>query len=65
MAGGQPPFGYRNGKETYAIEIYEPEAEIIREIFDLYVRKNYGTTKITNHLNREAKYTRNGHLWRH
>ena len=45
-------FGYNKiEKEKYNLEINEEEANIVREIFDMYVNKRYGCTKIAKILN--------------
>lgn len=49
----EPPYGYRR---TYVdkrptLEIYEPEAEVIRMIFDMYVNQGLGSHIISDRLN--------------
>lgn len=45
-------FGYNKlEKEKYNLEINKEEAEIVREMFDMYVNKRYGVTKIARILN--------------
>lgn len=45
-------FGYnKKEKEKYTLEINEEEANIVREIFDMYVNKRYGANKIARILN--------------
>ena len=45
-------FGYNKlEKEKYTLEINEEEANIVREIFDMYVNKRYGCAKIARILN--------------
>ena len=45
-------FGYNKlEKEKYNLEINEEEAKIVREMFDMYVNKRYGVTKIARILN--------------
>jgi len=57
--GGTAPYGYRlekqgrlnkNSQEVYEIVIDEGEATIVRQIFDLYVSKGYGSQRIGTHL---------------
>ncbi len=56
MIGNKPPYGYRTIKEQHngksiviGLEVYEPEARIIRMMFDLYTEgMGYGT--IAHHL---------------
>ncbi|MCI5605688.1 MAG: recombinase family protein [Clostridia bacterium] len=46
------PFGYRNTvvNKKHTLEIYEPEAQYVRMIFDLYVNQNQGITAISHIL---------------
>ncbi|NLP51272.1 recombinase family protein [Bacillus sp. RO1] len=46
---GRPPLGYRRNNKTRLLEIYEPEAEIVRYIFNL-AEKGHGVTEITKQL---------------
>lgn len=59
-------FGYNKlEKEKYTLEINEEEASIVREIFDMYVNKRYGVTKIARILNdRGIKTKRDGTVFR-
>ena len=47
------PYGYKktvvNRQPT--LEVYEPEANFVRIIFDMYVNQGIGTTNIANHIN--------------
>ena len=50
---GEPPYGYRR---TYidkkpTLEIYEPEADVIKMVYDMYVNQHYGSSTIANTLN--------------
>ncbi|MCB0212788.1 MAG: recombinase family protein [Anaerolineae bacterium] len=49
---GTPPYGYREVKEgdKTRLEIYEPEAAIVRRIFNLYVYEEKGYNLITQEL---------------
>ena len=45
-------FGYdKKINDKYNLEINEEEARIVKEIFDMYVNKGYGTAKISKILN--------------
>ncbi len=50
---GEPPYGYRrtyiNRKPT--LEIYEPEAKVIKMVYDMYVHQHYGSATIAKILN--------------
>lgn len=54
--GSEPPYGYNKiwimeGKRKCpTLAINEEQATVIRMIFDLYVNKNWGRTKISRHL---------------
>ena len=55
-------FGYNKlEKEKYTLEINEEEAKIVREIFDMYVNKRYGCTKIARILNDRGVRTKRDH----
>ena len=47
------PFGYRNTSinKKATLEIYEPEANIVRMIFDMYANQNMGCQVIANTVN--------------
>ena len=52
-------FGYNKlEKEKYNLEINKEEAEIVREMFDMYVNKRYGVTKIARILNERGIRTK-------
>lgn len=46
------PFGYRNAviNNKHTLEIYEPEAQFVRMVFDMYVNKGQGITTISHRL---------------
>ena len=46
MGGGNVPFGYHYNKETSSLEIVPEEAEIVREIFRLYIDEKMPPQKI-------------------
>lgn len=75
FTGGTPPYGYevydtgiphpKYEKTVKNLRVYEPEAEMVRKMFDLVIVKGYGAPRIASWLN-EIKYkTRNGKPWRH
>ena len=52
-------FGYNKlEKEKYNLEINKEEAEIVREMFDMYVNKRYGVAKIARILNERGIRTK-------
>ncbi|WP_019123770.1 recombinase family protein [Brevibacillus massiliensis] len=57
--GGEPPYGYR--LEEGKLVVYEPEAQIVKRIFDMY--KTQGQREITRRLNKEGLRTRTGSFW--
>lgn len=57
--GGEPPYGYR--LEDGKLVVYEPEAAIVKRIFDLY--KTKGQREISKIFNKEGLRTGNGALW--
>ncbi|MEW5902679.1 MAG: recombinase family protein, partial [Acidobacteriota bacterium] len=59
-SGGRPPYGYKlsERKTGPALEIYEPEAAVIREMVRLYLEENLGSKRIATALNEKGIYTR-------
>ncbi len=59
------PYGYRRIRRTAAtpahLEIYEPEAVIVRRIFADYVSGGHSTREITRRLNTDSVATPTGH----
>ncbi|MFB5269862.1 recombinase family protein [Paenibacillus enshidis] len=53
---GKPAFGYRRNGTTSKLEIYEPEAEVVRYIFKLH-SEGLGKQKIADILNSEGYKT--------
>jgi len=63
MPAGAPPYGYRTGDDGRP-EIYEPEAEIVRRIFHMYVHEDMTGTAIIRQLTRDGAPLRNpGSRW--
>ena len=67
--GGTAPYGYRlekkgrfnkRGHEVNEIVIDEDAARIVRQIFDLYVTKGYGSHRIGTYLKEQGILTRAG-----
>lgn len=57
-------YGYIKTKGDYFnLQINESEAEIVREIFDLYVNQGYGTHKISKILNERGLTSLRGVPW--
>ena len=59
--GTNAPFGYR--KESKTLCIVEEEAKIIKLMFDLYVNKGYGDTRIARYLKDHGIKNHNGSDW--
>ena len=59
--GSIPPYGYdktwihEGKKKCPTLKINEPQAEIVRMIFDLYVNKDMGFKRICNYLHRRRR----------
>ena len=63
MPAGAPPYGYRTGDDGRP-EIYEPEAEVVRCIFHMYVHEDMTGTAIIRQLTRDGAPLRNpGSRW--
>ncbi|MQG51820.1 MAG: hypothetical protein FI695_07610 [SAR202 cluster bacterium] len=59
---GRTPFGYvKDSNGGY--KIHSEESLIVKEIFSLYVKYNYGLRKIAAHLNNNEIRTRKGNPW--
>ncbi len=57
--GGRPPFGYDRDIENKRLLINRPEADIVRKIFDLYLKSN-SLLKVANILNDKGYRSRSG-----
>ncbi len=63
MPAGAPPYGYRTGDDGRP-EICEPEAEVVRRIFHMYVHEGATSTEIIRRLTRDTAPLRNpGSRW--
>ena len=62
LVNNKPPLGYRKGKDG-RFEIYEPEAAIVREIFDR-ILNGWSIIDITTDLNRRGIRTSTGKEWK-
>jgi site-specific DNA recombinase len=59
----QAPYGYHVDKPTWTLIPFEPEAAIIRAIFELYTRRRLGARAIATTLNDRGHRTRSGNQW--
>jgi len=54
----KPPYGYRriarSGTAPAHLEVYEPEATVVRRVFDDYVAGGYSIRETTRRLNRDG-----------
>ena len=75
FVGGKAPYGYelvlsgeisKHGRALHKLQIVSERAEIVQEIYDLYLNNNYGATKIANYLNGRDVYRRMApnNLWK-
>ena len=62
QALGRSPFGYRIGRDG-RLEEAPREAEVVRQIFQLYLDGNMGLRALARHLNESGSLTRSGHSW--
>jgi len=56
------PFGYRKGEDGVG-EPYEPEAEVVRQIFEMYASGRYTGEQIAGELNRAGHLAPSGRSW--
>ena len=59
---GQAPYGYKIVKGKLVIN--RKEADLVRMIFDLYLKKNMGVVSISRELNRLEIKPRKGKMWK-
>ncbi|MBH0231156.1 recombinase family protein [Halobacillus yeomjeoni] len=67
--GGTPPIGYKlipsgekneSGKDLLKLAVDDEEAEVVRKIFELAYKSNYGQNKIAKYLNERILLKRKG-----
>lgn len=61
--GGKPPYGYSYDIERKLLVTEEKEAVLIRQIFDRYANRKWGSARISKWLNERARTTRRGYSW--
>ncbi|WP_308529232.1 recombinase family protein [uncultured Oscillibacter sp.] len=70
--GGRAPYGYRlvktgrvnpRGRDVHDLQIIPGEAEVIRIVFDYYIRYGYGGRRIATELAAQGIYDRNGEVF--
>ena len=70
--GGRAPYGYRlvktgrvnpRGHDVHDLQIIPGEAEVIRIVFDYYIRYGYGGRRIATELAAQGIYDRNGEVF--
>src|SRR6266508_289466 len=57
---GKVPYGYLRDKQTKLIHPHEPQADVVRRIFAMYVEGRMGAEAIAKALNAEGHRTKNG-----
>ena len=57
---GRVPYGYLRDKQTKLIHPHEPQADVVRRIFAMYVEGRMGAEAIAKVLNAEGHRTKNG-----
>jgi len=62
--GGSTLYGYRWHNKDRKWEIVPEEADIVRRIYDLYLKDNLGMIPIAERLNEDGVLTRKGVPWR-
>jgi site-specific DNA recombinase len=60
---GKVPYGYLRDKATKLIHPYEPQADVVRRIFAMYVERRMGAESIAKVLNAEGHRTKNGQVF--
>ena len=59
---GQPPFGYKIVEGKLAVN--RKEADLVKTIFKMYLKKNMGVVSISRELNSEGIKPRRGKMWK-
>ena len=58
-----PPYGYTYSREKGRLLVEPKEAEVVRQVFDLFARRKWGTTRIARYLNQEGTPGKTGAQW--
>lgn len=65
FTGTIPPYGYKkvtiDGRKT--LEVVPDQAEVVRQIFELYTKHKMGEKAITSYLNEQDKLSAKGGIW--
>lgn len=62
--GGNAPYGFENHPElANMLQMIPQEAEVVKEMFNLYVNHGYGYLKIAAHLNEKGIPSKTGGKW--
>jgi len=65
-SGGASPFGYRaTGGRTNTLIVFDPEAQVLRDVADWMTRDRLTTGEVCTRLNAAGRLTRKGRLWTH
>src|SRR5215211_3174525 len=60
---GKVPYGYLRDKQTKLIHPHEPQADVVRRVFAMYVEGRMGAEAIAKVLNAEGHRTKNGQVF--
>lgn len=63
LVGHYAPYGYRYDKDKEELIIYEEEAQVVREVFRLYVEEGLGTARIARVLNNRKIPSPTNKMW--
>jgi site-specific DNA recombinase len=62
--GGNAPYGFENHPDiSNMLKVIPEEADVVKEIYNLYVNHGYGYTKISSHLNEKEIKSKTGRNW--
>ena len=63
--GGNPPYGYINHPEiANMLQVVPKEAEIVKQIYQMYTDDGFGMLKIAGILNERGEKTKLGNVWK-
>lgn len=54
IVGYNAPYGYRYNKESGAFDIYEPEAQVVKRIFEWVANENLSTYRVIERLHQQG-----------
>ena len=63
LVGHYAPYGYRYDQDKEELVIFEDEAKVVRDVYELYIEKGYGTARIARELNNKKIPSPTNKMW--